>query len=96
MESVGVILHLTFFSPSVVFWLGDLNFRIEDLEMQVVKSAIDNNKYSSLWEKDQVEIRPPSNTACTTCIRISFNQLIAAIFKKQHIYHEGLSLIFHK
>uniref|UniRef100_A0A3Q2ZA10 Phosphatidylinositol 4,5-bisphosphate 5-phosphatase A n=1 Tax=Hippocampus comes TaxID=109280 RepID=A0A3Q2ZA10_HIPCM len=37
----------------VVFWLGDLNFRIDDLEMQVVKTAIDNNKLSILWEKDQ-------------------------------------------
>ena len=40
--------------PSVVFWFGDLNFRIDDLEMHVVKGAIDNNKYSILWEKDQV------------------------------------------
>ena len=39
---------------SVVFWLGDLNFRINDLDMQVVKSAIDNNKYSMLLDKDQV------------------------------------------
>lgn len=44
-----------FFFLSVVFWFGDLNFRIEDLEMQVVKSAIDNNKLSILWEKDQVK-----------------------------------------
>lgn len=39
---------------SVVFWFGDLNFRIEDLEMHAVKAAIDNNKLSMLWEKDQV------------------------------------------
>lgn len=39
----------------MVFWFGDLNFRIDDLEMQVVKSAIDNNKFSILWEKDQVK-----------------------------------------
>uniref|UniRef100_A0A3B5BE09 Phosphatidylinositol 4,5-bisphosphate 5-phosphatase A-like n=1 Tax=Stegastes partitus TaxID=144197 RepID=A0A3B5BE09_9TELE len=44
--ATGVLDH-------VVFWLGDLNFRIDDLEMQVVKSAIDNNKYSMLLEKDQ-------------------------------------------
>lgn len=42
------------FSHSVVFWFGDLNFRIDVLDMQVVKSAISNNKYSLLWEKDQV------------------------------------------
>lgn len=40
---------------SLVFWFGDLNFRIDDLDMQVVKSAIDNNKLSVLWEKDQVK-----------------------------------------
>ncbi len=40
---------------SVVFWFGDLNFRIDDLDMQVVKSAIDNNKFLMLWEKDQVK-----------------------------------------
>ena len=40
---------------SVVFWFGDLNFRINDLEMQVVKSAIENNKLTALWEKDQVK-----------------------------------------
>lgn len=39
----------------MVFWFGDLNFRIDDLDMQVVKSAIDNNKFAMLWEKDQVK-----------------------------------------
>lgn len=43
------------FFHSVVFWFGDLNFRIDDLDMQVVKSAIDNNKYLVLLEKDQVK-----------------------------------------
>lgn len=46
---------MTPFFFSVVFWFGDLNFRIDDLEMQVVKLAIDNNKFSILWEKDQVK-----------------------------------------
>lgn len=58
------------FSHSVVFWFGDLNFRIEDLDMQVVKSAIDNNKYSILWEKDQVRIWP-----------VNLWQLDASLFK---------------
>lgn len=47
-------MHLFF--HSVVFWFGDLNFRIDDLDMQVVKSAIDNNKFSMLLEKDQVKM----------------------------------------
>nr|XP_033812981.1 phosphatidylinositol 4,5-bisphosphate 5-phosphatase A isoform X2 [Geotrypetes seraphini] len=44
----GVLDH------DVVFWFGDLNFRIEDLDMQFVKYAIDNSKLSLLWEKDQL------------------------------------------
>uniref|UniRef100_A0A3Q2PQK0 Phosphatidylinositol 4,5-bisphosphate 5-phosphatase A n=1 Tax=Fundulus heteroclitus TaxID=8078 RepID=A0A3Q2PQK0_FUNHE len=47
--ATGVLDHL-------VFWFGDLNFRIEDLEIQVVKSAIDNNKFPMLWEKDQLQL----------------------------------------
>lgn len=39
---------------SLVFWFGDLNFRIESLDIRFVKYAIDNNILSQLWEKDQV------------------------------------------
>ncbi|XP_054629977.1 phosphatidylinositol 4,5-bisphosphate 5-phosphatase A [Dunckerocampus dactyliophorus] len=52
----GVLDH------DVVFWFGDLNFRIDDLEMQVVKTAIDNNKLSTLWEKDQLNMAKDSET----------------------------------
>ncbi|KAJ1092614.1 hypothetical protein NDU88_005724 [Pleurodeles waltl] len=44
----GVLDH------DVVFWFGDLNFRIEDFDMHFVKYAIDNNKLGLLWEKDQL------------------------------------------
>ncbi|XP_026177124.1 phosphatidylinositol 4,5-bisphosphate 5-phosphatase A isoform X2 [Mastacembelus armatus] len=54
--ATGVLDH------DVVFWFGDLNFRIDDLDMQVVKSAIDNNKYSMLWEKDQLNMAKDSET----------------------------------
>ncbi|XP_051750981.1 LOW QUALITY PROTEIN: inositol polyphosphate 5-phosphatase K [Ctenopharyngodon idella] len=54
--AMGVLDH------DVVFWFGDLNFRIEDLEMQVVKGAIDNNKLSILWEKDQLNMAKGSET----------------------------------
>lgn len=54
--ATGVLDH------DVVFWFGDLNFRIDDLEMQVVKTAIDNNKYSALWEKDQLNMAKDSET----------------------------------
>ncbi|CAJ1068219.1 phosphatidylinositol 4%2C5-bisphosphate 5-phosphatase A [Xyrichtys novacula] len=54
--ATGVLDH------DVVFWFGDLNFRIDDLEMQVVKSAIDNNKYTGLLEKDQLNMAKDSET----------------------------------
>ncbi|XP_029018101.1 phosphatidylinositol 4,5-bisphosphate 5-phosphatase A [Betta splendens] len=54
--ATGVLDH------DVVFWFGDLNFRIDDLDMQVVKSAIDNNKFSVLWEKDQLNLAKNSET----------------------------------
>uniref|UniRef100_A0A671KUE8 Inositol polyphosphate 5-phosphatase K-like n=1 Tax=Sinocyclocheilus anshuiensis TaxID=1608454 RepID=A0A671KUE8_9TELE len=46
----------------MVFWFGDLNFRIDDLDMQVVKAAIDSNKLSTLWEKDQLNMAKDSET----------------------------------
>ncbi|XP_062273624.1 phosphatidylinositol 4,5-bisphosphate 5-phosphatase A [Scomber scombrus] len=54
--ATGVLDH------DVVFWFGDLNFRIDALEMQVVKSAIDNNKFQMLWEKDQLNMAKDSET----------------------------------
>ncbi|TKS78666.1 Phosphatidylinositol 4,5-bisphosphate 5-phosphatase A [Collichthys lucidus] len=54
--ATGVLDH------DVVFWFGDLNFRIDDLDMQVVKSAIDNNKLLMLWEKDQLNMAKDSET----------------------------------
>ncbi|XP_034727648.1 phosphatidylinositol 4,5-bisphosphate 5-phosphatase A [Etheostoma cragini] len=54
--ATGVLDH------DVVFWFGDLNFRIDDLDMQVVKSAIDNNKFSMLLEKDQLNMAKDSET----------------------------------
>ncbi|XP_061071740.1 inositol polyphosphate 5-phosphatase K-like isoform X1 [Conger conger] len=46
----GVLDH------NVVFWFGDLNFRIEGYDTHVVKSAIDNNTLSFLWERDQLNM----------------------------------------
>ncbi|KAJ7309577.1 hypothetical protein JRQ81_007628 [Phrynocephalus forsythii] len=64
-EDFTTILHLQQFEgPSangildhdLVFWLGDLNFRIESLDIRFVKYAIDNNILHQLWEKDQLNI----------------------------------------
>ncbi|XP_075892934.1 inositol polyphosphate 5-phosphatase K-like isoform X3 [Nelusetta ayraudi] len=38
----------------VVFWLGDLNFRIQDHDMHFIRSCIKNHDYSLLWSKDQL------------------------------------------
>ncbi|KAG8455609.1 hypothetical protein GDO86_001709 [Hymenochirus boettgeri] len=46
----GVLDH------DLVFWFGDLNFRIEDLDLHFVKSAIRGNKLALLWEKDQLNM----------------------------------------
>uniref|UniRef100_A0A8C2BDN6 Inositol polyphosphate-5-phosphatase Ka n=1 Tax=Cyprinus carpio TaxID=7962 RepID=A0A8C2BDN6_CYPCA len=38
----------------VVFWFGDLNFRIEDHGMLFVKNCITSQQYNLLWSKDQL------------------------------------------
>ncbi|TRY68049.1 hypothetical protein DNTS_003633 [Danionella cerebrum] len=55
-SAVGVLDH------DVVFWFGDLNFRIEGYDIHVVKSAIENDKLSLLWEKDQLNMAKQSET----------------------------------
>ncbi|KAM4708696.1 inositol polyphosphate 5-phosphatase K-like [Discoglossus pictus] len=46
----GVLDH------DLIFWFGDLNFRIEDLDLHFVKSAVQGNKLALLWEKDQLNM----------------------------------------
>ncbi|XP_055022773.1 inositol polyphosphate 5-phosphatase Ka isoform X1 [Boleophthalmus pectinirostris] len=46
-------------APSVldhrlVFWFGDLNFRIQDHGMHFVRSCINSHKYNLLWSNDQL------------------------------------------
>ncbi|XP_054651128.1 inositol polyphosphate 5-phosphatase Ka isoform X5 [Dunckerocampus dactyliophorus] len=38
----------------LVFWFGDLNFRIQDHGMHFVRTCINNKNYSLLWSKDQL------------------------------------------
>ncbi|XP_056297353.1 inositol polyphosphate 5-phosphatase K-like isoform X2 [Pseudoliparis swirei] len=38
----------------LVFWFGDLNFRIQDHGMHFVRSCIDERTYDLLWSKDQL------------------------------------------
>ncbi|XP_051541546.1 inositol polyphosphate 5-phosphatase K-like [Myxocyprinus asiaticus] len=54
--AVGVLDH------DVLFWFGDLNFRIEGYDIHVVKSAIENDKLPLLWEKDQLNMAKKSES----------------------------------
>ncbi|XP_015245362.1 PREDICTED: inositol polyphosphate 5-phosphatase K-like isoform X3 [Cyprinodon variegatus] len=38
----------------LVFWFGDLNFRIQDHGMHFIRSCINNQTYDLLWSRDQL------------------------------------------
>ncbi|KAM6110580.1 inositol polyphosphate 5-phosphatase K isoform 2-T2 [Pterocles gutturalis] len=40
----------------VLFWFGDLNFRIADYGIHFVRESINNKRYNLLWEKDQLNM----------------------------------------
>uniref|UniRef100_A0A803TSS1 Inositol polyphosphate-related phosphatase domain-containing protein n=1 Tax=Anolis carolinensis TaxID=28377 RepID=A0A803TSS1_ANOCA len=40
----------------IVFWFGDLNFRIEDYGLHFIRESINKNRFSLLWEKDQLNM----------------------------------------
>lgn len=42
----------------LLFWFGDLNFRIQDHGIHFVRSCISSQNYSLLWSKDQVTPPP--------------------------------------
>ncbi|KAM7413648.1 hypothetical protein PAMA_020843 [Pampus argenteus] len=44
----------TILDHRLVFWFGDLNFRIQDHGMHFVRSCINNQTYNLLWSKDQL------------------------------------------
>lgn len=55
-QSVYLICTETFISNSLQFFLGDLNFRINDLTNEEVLLSIQNLNYSQLIKHDQVRI----------------------------------------
>ncbi|KAG7282617.1 hypothetical protein CRUP_018736 [Coryphaenoides rupestris] len=55
-EAIGVLDH------DVVFWFGDLNFRIDDYDIHVVKCAVDSHKLPLLWERDQLNMAKNTET----------------------------------
>ncbi|XP_066491252.1 inositol polyphosphate 5-phosphatase K isoform X1 [Tiliqua scincoides] len=40
----------------ILFWFGDLNFRIEDFGLHFIRESINNSRLSLLWEKDQLNM----------------------------------------
>ncbi|XP_005155333.2 inositol polyphosphate 5-phosphatase K isoform X2 [Danio rerio] len=40
----------------VVFWFGDLNFRIADHGMHFLRSSINNSRFNLLWDRDQLSM----------------------------------------
>ncbi|XP_063002497.1 inositol polyphosphate 5-phosphatase K isoform X2 [Elgaria multicarinata webbii] len=40
----------------ILFWFGDLNFRIEDYGLHFIRESINNRRFSLLWEKDQLNM----------------------------------------
>ncbi|XP_042298666.1 inositol polyphosphate 5-phosphatase K isoform X4 [Sceloporus undulatus] len=40
----------------VLFWFGDLNFRIEDYGLHFIRESINKSRFSLLWEKDQLNM----------------------------------------
>uniref|UniRef100_A0A8C7HWP1 Inositol polyphosphate-5-phosphatase K n=1 Tax=Oncorhynchus kisutch TaxID=8019 RepID=A0A8C7HWP1_ONCKI len=41
-------------TSQVVFWFGDLNFRISDHGMHFLRSSINSGRFNLLWERDQL------------------------------------------
>ena len=40
---------------SYVFWMGDLNFRIDKLSKKEIEVLIEKKEYKDLWQHDQVK-----------------------------------------
>uniref|UniRef100_U3IM48 Inositol polyphosphate-5-phosphatase K n=1 Tax=Anas platyrhynchos platyrhynchos TaxID=8840 RepID=U3IM48_ANAPP len=45
-----------YWQASILFWFGDLNFRIADYGIHFVRESINNKRYNLLWEKDQLNM----------------------------------------
>lgn len=50
-------------SFSAVFWLGDLNYRISEMDSDLVRRLADTGKYDELLENDQL-IKQRSERKC--------------------------------
>lgn len=41
---------------SVILWLGDLNYRIEELDVEKVKKLVEEKAFQTLYAHDQVQM----------------------------------------
>ncbi|XP_044286498.1 inositol polyphosphate 5-phosphatase K isoform X2 [Varanus komodoensis] len=55
-EGPGVLDH------EILFWFGDLNFRIEDYGLHFIRESINSSRFSPLWEKDQLNMAKKKET----------------------------------
>lgn len=62
--------YFYFLCPSVVFWIGDLNYRISNLDVKDVKELISKEDFEALHNYDQV----------TTQMVSSFSSLKVLLF----------------
>lgn len=54
---ISVFSYLYWFGFSTVFWIGDLNYRIDDMDINDVKEKISRNEYCDILPNDQVRIQ---------------------------------------
>lgn len=47
---------VTFLFPSLVIWMGDLNYRISDLSVDEVVEKVKNSRFGALLKYDQVGV----------------------------------------
>lgn len=50
------MFYCIFIKNSYVFWIGDLNFRIDDLTQEEVQNLIEKKDFETLRKKDQVTL----------------------------------------
>ncbi|XP_071607617.1 type II inositol 1,4,5-trisphosphate 5-phosphatase-like [Heliangelus exortis] len=48
------LASLTIAKHDVILWLGDLNYRLEDLDVAKVKQLVEEKAFPELWQYDQV------------------------------------------
>uniref|UniRef100_A0A8C5LKP2 Type II inositol 1,4,5-trisphosphate 5-phosphatase n=1 Tax=Jaculus jaculus TaxID=51337 RepID=A0A8C5LKP2_JACJA len=53
---------LTISKHDVILWLGDLNYRIEELDVEKVKKLIEEKAFQTLYAYDQLKLQVAANT----------------------------------